>query len=51
MNDLYTIVKGEAPAIIKNIFRENIHIRNFQIIANENSRVLSLLAFAWSNQD
>ena len=51
MNDLYTIVKGEAPAIIKNIFRENIHIRNFQIIANENSRVLSLLAFAWSSQD
>ena len=51
MNDLYTIVKGEAPAIIKNIFRENIHIRNFQIIANENSRVLSLLAFDWSNQD
>ena len=33
------VIKGEAPAIMKNlfIFRENIHnIRNFQIIANEN---------------
>ena len=39
MTKIYKIVKGEAPAIMKNlfIFRENIHnIRNFQITANEN---------------
>ena len=39
MTEVYEIVKGEAPAILKNlvIFQENIHnIRNFQIIANEN---------------
>ena len=39
MTEVYKIIKGEAPAIMKNlfIFRENIHnIRNFQIIANEN---------------
>ena len=38
MTEVYKIIKGEAPAIMKNlfIFRENIHnIRNFQIIANE----------------
>ena len=39
MTEVYKIIKGEAPAIMKNLFtfRENIHnIRNFQIIANEN---------------
>ena len=38
MTEVYKIIKGEAPAIMKNlfIFRENIHnITNFQIIANE----------------
>ena len=38
MTEVYKIIKGEAPTIMKNlfIFRENIHnIRNFQIIANE----------------
>ena len=38
MSEVYKTVKGEAPAILKNlfIFQENIHnIRNFQIIANE----------------
>ena len=37
--EVYKTVKGEAPAIMKNvsIFREKIHnIRNFQIIADEN---------------
>ena len=40
MTEVYKIMKGEAPAIMKNVlfFRENVHnIRNFQIIANENS--------------
>ena len=39
MTEVYKIVKGEVPSIVKNlfIFLENIHnIRNFQIIANEN---------------
>ena len=39
MTEVYKIIQGEAPAIMKNLFilRENIHnIRNFQIIANEN---------------
>ena len=38
MSQVYKIVKGEAPAIMKNLFiiRENTHnIRNFQVIANE----------------
>ena len=37
MTEVYKIIKGEAPAIMKNlfIFREN-NIRNLQIIANEN---------------
>ena len=38
MTEVYKIIKGEAPAIIKNlfIFQENIHnSRSFQIIANE----------------
>ena len=41
--EVYKIVKGEAPAIMKNVsfFRENIHnIRNFQIIANENKNTV-----------
>ena len=39
MTEVYKIIQGEAPAIMKNLFilRENIHnIRHFQIIANEN---------------
>ena len=43
MTEVYKIIKGEAPAIMKNlfIFRENIHnIRNFQIIANENKNTM-----------
>ena len=38
ITEVYNIVKGEAPAIMKNslIFRKNSHsIRSFQIIANE----------------
>ena len=44
MTEVYKIVKGEAPAIMKNLFnfRKNIHnIRNFQIIANENKNAVS----------
>ena len=44
MNEVYKIVKREAPTIMKNllIFRENIHnIRNFQIIANENNNTVT----------
>ena len=40
MTEVYKIIKGEAPAIMKNVFffRENVHnIRNCEIIANENS--------------
>ena len=43
MSEVYKTVKGEAPAILKNlfIFQENIHnIRNFQIIANENKNTV-----------
>ena len=43
MTEVYKIVKGEAPGIMKNlfIFRENIHnIRKFQIIANENKNTV-----------
>ena len=43
MTEVYKIIKGEAPAIMKNsfIFRENIHnIRNFQFIANENKNTV-----------
>ena len=43
MTEFYKIIKGEAPAIMKNlfIFRENIYnIRNFQIIANENKNTV-----------
>ena len=43
MSVVYKIVKGEASAIMKNlfIFRENIHnIRNFEIIANENKNTV-----------
>ena len=43
MTEVYKIIKGEAPAIMKNlfIFRENIHnVRNFQIIANENKNTV-----------
>ena len=43
MAEVYKIIKGEALAIMKNlfIFRENIHnIRNFQIIANENKNTV-----------
>ena len=39
ITEVYNIVKGEAPAIMKNslIFRKNSHsIRSFQTIANEN---------------
>ena len=38
MTNVYQIVKGEATAIMKNLFfRKNIlHIRHFQIIDNEN---------------
>ena len=39
ITEVYKIVKGEAPAIMKNslIFRKNSHsIRSFQTIANEN---------------
>ena len=38
MTEVYKIVKGEAPAIMKNLFifqEDNHYIRNFQIIANE----------------
>ena len=41
MAEVYKIFKGEASAIMKNLFtfRENIHnIRNFQIIANKNKK-------------
>ena len=44
MTEVYKIIKGEAPAIMKNlfIFRENIHnIRNFQIIANETKNTVT----------
>ena len=43
MTEVYKIIKGEAPAIMKNVstFRENIHdIRNSQIIANENKNTV-----------
>ena len=43
MSEVYKIVRGEAPAILKNlfIFQGNIHnIRNFQIIANENKNTV-----------
>ena len=42
MTDVYKITKGEAPTIIKNlfIFWENIHDKNFQIIANENKNTV-----------
>ena len=43
MTEIYKIIKGEAPVIMKKlfIFRENIHnIRNFQIIANENKNTV-----------
>ena len=43
MTEVYKIVKGEALAIMKNIFifRENIHnIKNFQIIGNENKNTV-----------
>ena len=43
MAEVYKIVNGEAPAIMKNlfIFRENIHnIKNFEIIANENKNTV-----------
>ena len=39
ITEVYKIVKGEVPAIMKNslIFRKNSHsIRSFQTIANEN---------------
>ena len=41
ITEVYKIIKGEAAAIMKNLFmsRENVHnIRNFQIIANENKK-------------
>ena len=43
MTEVYEIINGEAPAIMKNlfIFREKIHnIRNFQIIAHENKNTV-----------
>ena len=43
MNEIYKIVKGEIPAIIKNVFVfwENIHnIRNFRIISHENKNTV-----------
>ena len=42
MTEVYKIVNGEAPAIMKNfIFRENIHnIKNFEIMANENKNTV-----------
>ena len=43
MAEVYKIIKGEPPTIMKNLFlfRENIHnIRNFQIIANENKNTV-----------
>ena len=43
LTEVCKIIKGEAPAIMKNlfIFREKIHnIRNSQIIANENKNTV-----------
>ena len=43
MTEVYKIVKGEAPVIMKNlcVLWENIHnIRNFQVIANENQNTV-----------
>ena len=43
MTEIYKIVKGEAPAILKNffIFWKSIHnIRNFQIINNHNKNAM-----------
>ena len=48
MTEVYKIIKGEASAIMNNlfIFRENIHnIRIFQIIANEIFNFCSKLNF------
>ena len=43
MTEVYKIFKGEAPAIMKNvfIFRENTHtIRNFQTATNKNKNTV-----------
>ena len=43
MTEVYKIFKGEAPAIMKNlfIFRENTHtIRNFQTTTNKNKNTV-----------
>ena len=48
MTEVYKIIKGEASAIMNNlfIFRENIHnIRIFQIVANEIFNFCSKLNF------
>ena len=43
MTEIYEIVEGQAPAIMKKLiyFSERIHnIRNFQIIVNENKNTV-----------
>ena len=43
MVEVYKIIQGEVPIVMKNLFsfRKNIHnIRNFQIIANKNKNTV-----------